>query len=482
MDITQLPAGFGAVFVPALEEPTDASVVVFYEGEIIANGKLAERIPLPPGRYRIAVGNGPITARAVSDVTVVRGVTTTVQPMFAIVRVSLVNGDAAPAEDTYVISSADGTRTYGPFTTSLRPGARTSQIWVLPPGKYLFALGTTTKADENVATLSVAAGEVVHYRAVISDGRLVRTEFGDPNAAVASASPWRVKLVLGADLALSQRKNQLSSYNGDVLQAGGFGKFRLGLDTGRHLAELELFADESFIALTSNRAADVPLQKVVDDVSAELVYNYRVAGVVGPYAHAISRNSIFKTNFSPDTNITVDTTDTNGAHSITNSDRTKKVKLFGYGFPLFVQEGVGLGSAYDNTIVRIGLRGGGAIRQSFYSNSRYVTGLSDANVLSLTKLKDTNDLGLEATAFVGFTVRQLVSFDSRFDLFVPADDINIVGDKKYRPVFRFDNMLTIRLSRVAALVYTIGLKRDAAVLDDTQLAQTLRVRLQSTVF
>ena len=55
---------------------------------------------------------------------------------------SLVDDRKAPIEDKYVVASADGARVYGPVTTSVDKAKKPEAI-ILPPGRYIFALGTS---------------------------------------------------------------------------------------------------------------------------------------------------------------------------------------------------------------------------------------------------------------------------------------------------------------------------------------------------
>ena len=137
---------------------------------------------------------------------------------FGVLRVSLVDDRKAPIEDKYVVSSADGARVYGPVPTSVDRNKKPESL-ILPPGRYIFALGSNPNARENSMAIQIGGGELIDYRVVVEDGKIVRTEFGRPEAEY-EPSPWRVQWLIGGDVSFAQRMNQFSNYNGDVFMAG----------------------------------------------------------------------------------------------------------------------------------------------------------------------------------------------------------------------------------------------------------------------
>ncbi|MDI1477999.1 hypothetical protein [Polyangium sp. y55x31] len=481
MDITPLPTGYGAVFVPSpAGRLPGASVLVQYEGETVARGYIGERIPVPPGQYRVLVGSGPEALRASSEVTVVKGMTVTAAQNFGVLRVSLVDDRKAPIEDKFVVASADGARVYGPVATSVDKAAKPEAL-ILPPGRYIFALGTNPNASENSIAIQVGGGELIEYRVVVEDGKIVRTEFGRPEADY-EPSPWRVQWVIGADVSFAQRMNQFSTYNGDVFMAGGFTSFEGAYDSGRHLAQLNVGVDEMVLSLTSPVEQAFPLRKVVDEVSAELLYNYRVVGILGPYAHAMGYATLFNTTYRDEQPYRATTRDEKG-NVVKEGEYLAgdELETFAGGFPLFLQEGAGFGTRVDFLGITLGIRAGAAMRQSFYGGGRYVQARSGSN-LDLIALTDSFDYGAEASGLVGFTLFKVLSVKSRLDLFVDTDQFGEFLGETYRPIYRWDNIASLRLSRFASVVYTAVLRRDAAAVEPNQFAHTFRLRLQAAIF
>lgn len=485
-DLTVIPRGYGALFVPALESEADpeASVIVEVDGETLAVGKLGQRIPLPPGHYRALVGTGPRESRSASEIVVVDGETTTLAPSYGVMRISVVDPNGKPEDETYVVGALDTGRTYGPFRPSWKPGQRASIALYLPPGRYVFALGRDPKARENSVAVLVAAGDVLHYRVVVEDGRIARTEFGEAEVA-REPSIFKVRWTLAADGTLGSRLNQLSSYNGDALTLGAYTKLDLGIDTGRHLAEIALLADFAAVGiLSSNGASEFPIQKVTDDVRTEVLYNYRLGGVAGPYAHAAGYTSLFPTRYYAPADATAVTRDEAGAVLREETFRRgEDYRLFPELGPLVVQEGAGLGTKVDLETFRFAIRGGLAARQAFFFDGRAITS-QVASRLELLQLDDVKTFGIEATAMCGVTVRNLLDIDSRLDGFLGENQFGALfkDEGKYRPVYRWDTTASLKLSRHVALVYTLGLRRDTQALEKDQISHSLRLRLQWSVF
>lgn len=488
VDITAVPADLGAVFVPALEgrTPDDVTVVVRQSGKTVAVGRLGRRIAVPPGHYDVLVGDGPLGLRATTPVDVEEGETADVSPAFGVVRFAVVDPRGQPVEDTFTVGEAPEGRTFGPFHSTVKEGEKTSVVAYLPAGTYSLALGKNPRAEEGSQVLVVTAGQVTRLRLVVDDGRLLRSEVGEAEVAE-KKGPWKLRWVLAADGSLASRSNQLGGFNGQSLMLGGYTKLDLSLDTGRHLAKLDVMADESAVGIlagSGTSTSETPIQKLVDDVRAELLYTYRLGGVIGPYGHAMGMTSLFPTKYYPGRTLDATTYGPNG--EIARRDRMEPgtaYRLFPELGPLVTQEGAGVGSAFEGDVFRFAIRGGVAARQAFFFDGRYPTAL-EGDTLKLQQVADVSTFGAEATASLGFRIRGLLDVDSRLDAFVGEDQFSPLfkGEGTYRPVYRWDNSAALRLGKYVSLVYTFGLRRDAQAIERDQMAHALRLRFAWSVF
>jgi hypothetical protein len=484
LDTTSVPVGYGALFVPAPGGVRDARVVVLFEGETLAQGRLGERIVVPPGQYRVLIGSGPDSLRASVEVTVKKDMTEIVKPAFGLVRVSVVDLQRRPIAQTFQLVSDDGGRRYGPVTPVIKPGHPTQETFLVAPGRYQIVLGEGLDKNASAVALQIAAGEEGAYRVVVDGDRILRSEFGSSEAAPEKSS-WFVRWTLGATGSLASRKNQLSSYNGTALQIGAFSKFDLTYDNGRNFASLGLLADESFADLSSKSQAGLKKAKLVDDVAGELVYNYRLGGIVGPYAHVLGRGTLLPTYFSPSDPATLRVRGHDGdvLEERTIRPEDDGYRLFRAGYPLIGQAGAGLGSESEYGMFRFALRAGVAARNAYFGGGTFVESASDGRV-ELVRLEDSQRFGGETTAKLGFTLGRSFAIDSRFDLFVGRNqwsDLRGQSDKTYLPIFRWESSASARISEYVSVVYNAVWKRDTAQIAPTQLAHFLRLQLSTSL-
>ncbi len=480
-DITPVPTGMGALFVPAM---TDASleppVIVFSGGKRVAAGRTGERIVLPPGAYRIVVGQGKRDNRAAVEVRVTEGVTTPVEPFYGAVRISIADEDGKAVNETYVISTADGQKVYGPRDVSNDPEADLNTTWILSPGKYVVSLGSSPLARRNSMAFAVVSGATADYRIVVDDGDVVRTEFGEAEFE-AKPSIWRLRWVLGGEGSGNIRENQFTGFNGTSLTVNAFSRLEGGIDTGPHLALLTFNVNQAFVGLDSEYGSDVPFRTLTNEAEAELLYTFRAGGILGPYVRGLARTGFAEDHYMPDGDVLMNTVDKNGRliqrSSAGLGDRVRLTEAFS---PLTFQEGAGLSLTLldSRTFTLIG-RGGVAARQARYDNARFVTG-RNGQVVTLEELDDNAKYGGEITAVGGLRIGTSFTYETRFDSFIPS--AQLIDDDKFRPIFRWDNTVALRVSRAASAVYNFSLRRDEVQLDDLQVSHGMAIRLQHVLF
>lgn len=480
-DPTPVPIGMGALFVPALTESSLEPPIVVLSGEDrVASGRTGQRIVLPPGRYTVAAGHGHLSHWARASVNVTEGVTTPVRPFFGAVRVHIVDERRRPVGDEYVLRSIDRGTTYGPASTSTQEDAPREATWLLPQGRYVLALGTDPHADSDSLAFSVHAGEVLRYRLVVDGGQLVRSELHDEDF-VYQPSIWRLRWTIGGTGMLDSRNDGLTYTGHQYVLLGLFSRLQAGIDTGPHLALLTFNADHSFVALDDDFGADIPFRTLTNEAELELLYTYRAARVIGPYVRAIARTSFFESHYYPDTDVLLNTFDEDGRLLRQGEgSRGDRIRLFEAAAPLVIQEGVGPSvTVVDNDVVDLTFRAGGAARQAFYRDGRFVTGRT-GDTLSLMQIDDRIDgLGGEATAFGGLRVARSITISSRFDSFLPYQ--LFTGDETRFP-FRWDSTASLRFGPHVSTSYTFSLRRDEVVQDELQLTHGVALNVQAVIF
>lgn len=479
LDITPIPPGMGALFVPALTQAElEPRVIVYSSGARVASGLLGKRIVLPPGRYSVEVGDGPKMARASREAIVEVGLTTPVQPFFSALRVTAVDRGGRPVERSYVVASGDLERVWEPRRTAPKAEYAETSTWILPPGTYSLALGTDPRADDGRFVATLAPGEIQRLRLVVDEGRLLRVELAERELVV-EPSIWRGRWVIGGTFGYDRRSQQLASFNGESVQIGAFTNAEVGIDTGPHLALLNLDLDESWIAFEPTSGRGLPLQKLSDELLAEVQYNFRIDRIFGPYVRASGRVAFFDTQYFADRDITLVTTDESGNQSSEMVSAGDEIELFSSIHPLILQEGVGLAlTLVDNEVLTLIARGGVAARQTYFDGGRLITDASSTQV-SLLRLSDDSSVGAEATATFGLRLGHVLSLGSQFESFLPQQQV--FDGVPVRPVFRLDNTVTLRLGRFASLVYDLDIRRDDAQIEELQIRHNLTLRFQHTV-
>lgn len=480
-DLTPLPRGYGALFVPALTAgPLEPGVVVFHGADRVASGPTGNRIPLPPGDYVVAVGHGPDDGKPRQRVTVRAGVTTPVAPFYGALRVFVVNASGQRIDADYVLSGGAANRVFGP--ARFDAGDDNVATWLLAPGQYRLGLGTRPDRDEDVVALTIAPGVVTRYQLVVDDGHLLRTQFGEPPPQALTDDVWTVRWVVGGSGSLDRRSHQLTGFNGDMWMVDVFAKLSVGADLGNHASRLNLQLAQAFGGIETDDGADLPFRSLSSNVSAELTHHYRIAASpVAPYARVMVRSAFAETHFVPDDDVAIRTVDEDGVlvrrGEASENDRVRLMKAFA---PLAIQEGVGLSLAFiDSDVVTLDLRGGPALRQAYYRQGRFVRDLSNG-VLELERIDDTNRLGLEVTAAAGLRIARSVSYETHFDSFIPYKQV--LGDNDFKPVFYWDNTFVAKLSRLASVVYSFSLSRGEVVLPNLTLTHGLALRFQHASF
>lgn len=479
-DTTTIPEGMGAVLVPSLTtSEAEPTVMLMLGGDRVASGRTGQRIIVPAGTYEVVIGQGALSERARTTINVEEGLTATPTAFFGAVRVQLINDKGRPLSDTYVLKSQDRGTVYGPVTMSAEADALKAATWILPAGRYVLALGSDPSSSTDSHAFVVSPGSVMRYRLVVDGGDVIRTELADEDY-VYVPTMWRFRWTVGGTASLDSRNTQLTHEGREYILASLFSRMQAGLDTGPHLALVNFDVDQSFVALDSDFGADIPFRTLNNEAALELIYTYRAARIIGPYARATARTSFFENHFLPDGDIDIDTRDEAGnviaQTEASQGDRVRLFKAFG---PTVLQQGVGLSvTPVDNEIIDIGVRAGGAARQAFYRKGRYIEG-RDGDTLNLIQVDDRKEFGGEGTAYLGLRITRTFSISSEFDSFFPHKVFT--GDQKRFP-FRWESTAALRLGRYATAAYTFQLRRDEVVVKELQMTHGLGVTLQASIF
>ncbi len=497
LDLTSIPRGFGAVFVPSLTTPgKEPRVVVLLGEERVASGRTGQRLIVPPGRYTVVVGHGTLNQRAVTDIDVSADRTVVAGDFFGGLRVWGLSKDGRAQEVAYRIERLASDETvaigtskaaYEATTTAETLNDADTSTWLLPPGRYRIVLGDGPLDQAREVAISIHGGELIRYALVMDGNDLVSTRMVDELVEPADRW-WKLSWVLGGTGSFDQSQGQLSAQNMTVLQAGVFSDATLGIDTGGNLATVRLIVDESWIGATSDTQAPLPIAKLVDRVGLEALYNYRLFRIVGPYVRGIGQGSLFPTTLSSDQRLDVDTVNKNGRVLKSQSLASgAAIETSPFGGPMTGQLGAGISlTAIDIPEVTLLGRAGPAVRAGYYQGTRVLTDVSRGNqTATLQLLEDEVDVGGEATLVGGVRLFKRFSYETTFDVFMPFADLQQIagGDTDIvQPVFRWDNAIAFKLGAAVDVVYRASLSRIAGDIAEPTFYHGVGLRLSTVMF
>lgn len=478
LDVTPIPVGLGALFVPSLTDgPLEPPVTVMQGEQRVAWGDTGRRIVLPPGEYRVLVGHGDLRERAASTVVVREGETSPVPVTWGAVRITAVNGDGAAVDVDYALRAVgrDVVLVEGETAEDSTYGA--TQTWLLPAGPIELSLDGATGPDRTAVALYVAPGTVVRHRMVMDGERLVRTEFAT-HAPVAEARLWRLRWVLGGDASWTHAEGRLGAFNGDFLRAGVFTRAQVGIDYGAHLAIIDLDFEQSWLALTEGPDADLDVRKFDDELRLETLYNYRPGRILGPYVRGSLRTALFETTHRAATSIGVTTRGVDGSETMGVLDAGDEVTLFDALEPLDLRAAAGAAiTVVDNDTLTFTARGGAAVRRARYGGGLFLADQS-AERLVFVELADDDSWGLEAHGELTVRAARSVEFGVEGMAYLPYDLIDEID----HPLLRLDARLAFKVNSFLSVACDVRLRREAYEIEDVQLSSFLSARVQHALF
>lgn len=478
LDVTPIPTGMGAIFVPSLTDPAlEPEVQVRLGEQRVAWARTGGRIVLPPGEYEVSLGDGPEATRATTKVKVIAGITTPTAPFYGALRVTAVDRDGRPIDLAYTLRTPAGVQ-IGEGVTTEKADYRASRTWVAKPGAVEVVYGGSGKDTESVAVM-LPAGEVARYRLVFEQDHLVRAEIAE-RELVPEERWWRARWVIGGDAAFSRSSGRLGSYNGNFLRVGLRTNAQVGIDTGPHLALLSLDLHESWLGLKGPADGNFATQKFEDELRAEVLYNFRPARIAGPYVRAELATALFPTRFAVTRDMRFEERrdgELVRQGTVTTGDN---LNLFDRFSPLSLRAGAGLGlTAIDNRYFTVMARGGMGVRRATYDGGRFIESVK-GDTLRLVKVDDDESWGAEARIEASVRASRALRVTLFGDGYVP--EAQLAGDDDLNPILRLSGQAALAINPFLSLVYEVSLRREAYEISDLQYSDNLSLRVLHSLF
>lgn len=478
LDVTPIPSGLGALFVPSLtDSPLEPPVTVLQGDQRVAWGDTGRRIALPPGEYRVLVGHGDLRERASTTVTVREGETSPVEVSWGAVRITAVDGDGAPVDVDYALRSVGRAVVLAEGETARSTEYGATQTWLLPAGPIELSLDGATGPDRAAVALFVPRGAVVRHRLVMDGERLVRTEFAT-HAPVPEARLWRLRWVIGGDASWTRAQGRLGAFNGDFLRAGVFTRAQVGIDYGAHLALIDLDFEQSWLALAEGPDADLGVRKFDDEVRLEALYNYRPGRLLGPYVRGSLRTALFETTHRAASSVGVTTRGVDGGETMGVLEPGDELVLFDALQPLDLRAAAGAAlTILDNDAITLTARGGAAVRRARYGGGLFLADQT-AERLTFVELADDDSWGVEVHGELTVRAARSVELGVEGMAYLPWDFIDEVD----HPILRLDGRVAFKVNSFLSVACDARLRREAYEIEDVQLSTFVSARVQHALF
>ncbi len=474
-DTTAVPAGSGAVFVPAMTNGADEPETLVFQGEQrVASGQNGKRIVLAPGSYVLRIGSSPLNQMMSVPVEVTAGNTTLVPVTWGGIIVEVVDKNNVPHRGTYeLIRVADRQPYTVGFGADTLLGEKLKTI-LAEPGLYrIVRPGANYRTRTDFSTVVIPEASMVYFKLVQDpdDGSLLGAGVVPPNemGIVQPGSAWTRTMTVGVGVPITGSSNVVGTANQTTI--GGDFTFDTYLiyDRGKNYAGIIFEVEEGFVSIDPEVSPKLPLQKTVDRLRFDTIYTRLLGGSrVGPYVRLGVLTNLFESNVL----VTEDTTVVK--HLLDGTTTTEDVAAnedfsVGNAFaPVSIREGVGVNvRLLRGRIVSLDWRGGLGFRQNRF-NGAFVLDNSATGFQEYSQQESFNETGLETTV-VGTVRLSRLLLNTNLDLFGDFDELE-------NPTLDWRNTFSWRLTGGLSLDYRVDVLQQPQVTEDTQLRQTLQFR------
>lgn len=483
-DTTSIPAGQGAIFVPAMSTAADEPLVLlFAEGQQVLSGATGQRLVVAPGNYRVRVGSGAIELMHETEVKVQAGSTAIVHPKWGALRIEVVDEGNIPHRGTYELIRVEDREVIGTGYGADTLQAESLRTWLLTPGLYrVVRPGETYRARKNFATVDIPEGGLVHFKLVTepSTGEFRGAGVVDAEELVvaeggASDSRWTKRVLLGGAVSLNSTDQVVGQTNQDVLSGTVFFDTYLTYRDGKHFGTGIFEIEEGLVRVDPANGRSLPTQKAQDRLRADVAYTYFFKKNLGVYGRFGLQTNLFASDVLVTEDTTVAFNRLNGSRDVLFVPANGEYRTADSFGSLRIREGVGLNvRLLRSRRATVNWRFGAGLRQNLVDGSFIQLDDPTTPALDLFEIDNFSEEGLETTLTATVHLGRSLLYLTDLEVF---GDFGDLGD----PTIDWRNTLSYRLTNYASLDYRLDLLRIPQIVDEDQITQNLLLRFSLNI-
>ncbi len=469
-DTTVIPAGKGALFVPALTTSADEPSVYIVSPDGVKTARTGTRVILKPGRYVVVATSSEPKLGAGSTVEVREGRTAVAPVRWGAMKVEVVDRRLRRHEGRYQLVEVNSGKTIElPEVLDTEEGVRTL---LLKPGLYrMMEPGAKSLAAPDFATVYVPEGGLVHFRLFMDRGSgqfrgggVIPAELATPEARPPD-SDWTGSLVVGLDGTFSQTQHVPGMLDMTQIAGNGFidGQARYQGDLHALSLAAELAEGQQYLGFTEGR--DLPIIKAQDRAALSARYTFLFNEGVGLYVRGTGETQLFDTNAIAPEDLTVALRKRDGTVEYMDVAAGDSYTISESLSPMILQTSAGLETRFASTRwLDLSIYGGPGYRWNRYNGAYVNEDNPDTRAVEYTRLGDFDQFGLDVGLSSFIRLSGWATNTTRVGTFWEFDAFDA-------PVLELDNTLNLRITDLLSINYVVNLNRFPRVTEELQIRQ-----------
>lgn len=484
-DATDVPPGYGAVFLPAISNaPAREPSVEVYQGDTyLKTGSMGERIPLSPGRYFVHFGSGTLSQRLIREVEIVADRVTLLKPFWSTLEVNVVSETFVPFRGSFELLDMSTRELMGQGYGADQELGEDLEIWLLTPGLYkIVQPGANYRVRRNFATVYLSPATHTPFTLVLD--RTTRDFVGAGVAEQVEVAQdrekrWSYRSTLGGDLTWIRRSAESSAQTGTTVGVNFYADNLIRFKSAPHLWTTRFEVEEGSSLEGAERFSSTWWDEsrsvsTADRLYLNSIYIYELNQRLGPYlrigGETYLQNRYKEVEFDEagvapaiqiqdaDGALICSTLpgESDNASELCERLGSERVRLAGMLSPLEIKQGLGVNfRVLHRTGLDIDVRAGLGGRQSLQAGRlRFMETGSTEQLWKFEQVPSSFVVGPELTLLASGRVTRYFQASTELDGLVPFTS----GFANRQ--FTWRSTASLRLSSFASLVYTLNLDRN----------------------